>query len=195
MKKIGLILLAIFGFTIFSFTLQKSSIFQEELEDLGIIKQSLLKPIQFNKTQKGTWVLLNGQEINKKSELYKLLDENFDLNILTKSGDKYFLPNASGAFIRSSNVNGEGYDPDKTRKVGSFQLHAYQKHNHPLENNIYRWNRSFSGHSTGPHVLTNGSDGGTSNSRWAFETNYSGSSELETRPSNISMYTYIKISN
>ncbi|WP_339715797.1 hypothetical protein [Cyclobacterium amurskyense] len=195
MKKIKPILLTLVAFTLLSFTLSNSTIFEEDLEDIGIIKQSLLKPNQFNKTQKGTWVLLNGQEINKKSELYKLLGENFDLNILTKNGDKYFLPNASGAFIRSSNVNGEGHDPDKTRKVGSFQLHAFKKHNHPLEKNIYRWNRSFSGHSTGPHVLTNGSDGGTSNSKWVFETKHSGGSVLETRPSNISMYTYIKISN
>jgi len=181
MKKIKITLLAIIGFALLSFTIQKSSIFQAELEDIGIIKQSLLKPIQFNKTQKGTWVLLNGQEINKESELFKLLEENFDLNILNKKENKYYLPNASGAFIRSSNVNGEGMDPDKNRLVGSYQVDEFKSHTHTYTSSA-RHDKSSDGgaepYAWGPAKYTSDATGGK-----------------ETRPKNISLYTYIKISN
>jgi len=189
MKNIKLVLLALICFTLLSFTLNQTSIFQENLEDVGIIKQSLLKPNQFNKTQKGTWVLLNGQIVSKDSELYKLLEENFDLNILTKKDGKYFLPNASGAFIRSSNINGEGGDPDKDRIVGSVQKDALKKHKHPLQNTIYKHGRSFKGESDKDHTLKH-----CCGTVWVSETKVVGD-DIESRPLNVSMYTYIKISN
>jgi hypothetical protein len=180
MKKIKTILMAVFALSVLSFTFKNSSVFQENLEDIGIIKQSLLKPKQFNDTQKGTWVLLNGQEINKESELFKILESNFDLNILTKKTNKFYLPNASGAFIRSANVNGEGVDPDVDRLVGSYQADALKKHRH-----------SFNSHGAG---------GGYGNvvdgqSKQKIEINTSYFGDKETRPKNISMYTYIKISD
>jgi lipopolysaccharide export LptBFGC system permease protein LptF len=186
MKKIKITLLAIFGFALLSFTIQESSIFQAELEDVGIIRQSLLKPIQFNKTQKGTWVLLNGQEINKESELFKLLEENFDLNILNKKENKYYLPNASGAFIRSSNVNGEGMDPNKDRLVGSLQKDELKSHSHSYNSDKSTHRASKTGNER-KSVPT--SEDGINRA----STSNTGASE--TRPVNISMYTYIKISN
>ncbi|WP_405576842.1 hypothetical protein [Winogradskyella sp. Asnod2-B02-A] len=191
MKNFKTILLAITVFALLSFTFNNSSNFQENLEDIGIIKQSLLKPNQFNKTQKGTWVLLNGQEIYKDSELYKLLDENFDLNILTKKNDKYFLPNASGAFIRASNVNGEGKDPDTTRKVGSLQLDGVKKHNHG------GWvGARADGNPDGSTDTRGGDQSPGGNDRFPHNPKVIDNFGIEeTRPVNISLYTYIKISN
>ena len=180
MEKLKPILYTIIGFTLLSFTLNNNSFFDEEYENVGVIKQSLLKPTQFNKTQKGTWVLLDGSQIKKDSKLFELLKENFDLDILTKKDDDYYLPNASGMFIRSSNVNGEGADPDKNRLVGSYQADALKKHRH-----------SFNSHGAG---------GGYGNivdgqSKQKIEINTSYFGDEETRPVNISMYTYIKISD
>ncbi|QHI38646.1 hypothetical protein IMCC3317_40400 [Kordia antarctica] len=187
MKKIKPILLTIACFTLLSFTIKSSSIFQKPLQDIGIIKQSLLKPNQFNKTQKGTWVLLNGQEINKESKLYKLLEENFDLNILTKKDNKYFLPNASGAFIRASNVNGEGKDPDKDRKVGSIQDDLIKIHEHNYWGGTgNKWYKNFN---------TNGGGNHPSEKNLSNVKTHNSLLGSETRPVNISMYTYIKISN
>jgi hypothetical protein len=152
-----------------------------KLQDIGIIKQSLLKPNQFNKTQKGTWVLLDGQKINKEAELFKLLKENFDENILTEKEGDYFLPNASGVFIRCSNVNGEGMDTNKERLVGSFQSDELGKHRHSF-------NSYGAGGGYGKIV-----DGQSKRDVININTSYSGGAE--TRPKNISLYTYIKISN
>lgn len=194
MKKIKTILLSITTFTLLSFTINNSSIFQENMEDIGIIKQSLLKPNQFNKTQKGKWVLLNGQEISKETVLYKILDENFDLNILTKKDEKYFLPNATGTFIRSSNVNGEGRDPDKDRKIGSIQNDAFQGHKHINGDNIAQYYKKESPNT--PKQRHNVTGAIFKNSAGIYDAGY-GKPRIanETRPVNISMYTYIKISN
>jgi len=185
MKKIKLVLLTIIGISFLSFTLINSSVFQEELENVGIIKQSLLKPNQFNKTQKGTWVLLDGSLIEKDTKLFELLNENFDLNVLRLKDNKYFLPDASGAFIRSSNVNGKGKDPDKDRVVGSIQNDTIKKHEHE------HWggtgNKWYKNHDTGGN---HPSEKFLSNVK--THNSFLGS---ETRPVNISMYTYIKISN
>lgn len=184
MKKSKFILIAILAITLLSFTLNKSVIFQENLEDIGIIKQSLLKPNQFNKTQKGSWVLLNGQEIDKESSLYKLLEDNVNLNILTKKNDKYFLPNAAGAFIRSSNVNGEGLDPEENRLVGSIQNDTIKSHSVESE-------KAYYGHRNDGFPRQDDHNPGHWVGRLKVKSNYVGSSE--TRPVNISMYTYIKI--
>lgn len=184
MKKTKIILLSITTIALLSFTINNSSVFQVNLEDIGTVKQSLLKPNQFKKTQKGIWVLLNGSRIEQDTKLFELLNENFDTDILTKKDDKYFLPNASGAFIRCSNINGKGYDPDKSRKVGSIQKDSIKSHNHIIYN-------TAGGKPSRYNIVSGGG--------WSFyknndleTTNFGGE---ETRPINVSLYTYIKISN
>jgi hypothetical protein len=189
-KSIKPIVLALSAVALLSFTISKSNLILEEYEDVGIIKQSILKPSQFNKTQEGTWVILKGQELSRDSELFKLLEENSDLNILDKKDDAYFLPDARGMFIRSSNINGEGLDPDDQRLVGSFQEDALQQHTHKV--------------AKGRTDKSAGSQTSPSKQRFAdFQSTYAGPfstgghngrPSTETRPVNISMYTYMKVS-
>ena len=186
MKNTKLILLVVVGLSLLSFTINDFNLFQEEFEDVGIIKQSLLKPNQFNKTQKGTWVLLDGSKIDQNTKLFVLLKENFDLDILTLKDGKYYLPNASGAFIRSSNVNGEGYDPNKLRKIGSLQKDTFKKHQHTTERKVF--GHKYHGYPQDEDMKPGGWGG-----YMEVKTDFQGNTE--TRPINISMYTYIKISN
>lgn len=160
---------------------------QTKYEDIGVIKQSILKPTQFNKTQNGVWVLLDGSKISQTTELFELLKENFDLDILTlKEDGNYYLPNASGAFIRSSNVNGEGYDPDKSRKIGSIQKDTIKSHSVESE-------KAYFGHRNDGFPRQDDHDPGNWVGRLKVKSDYIGATE--TRPINISMYTYIKISD
>jgi hypothetical protein len=194
MKTTKTIFLLIIGFTLLSFTLSNSSIFQQDLEDVGIIKQSLLKPNQFNKTQKGSWVLLDGSLIEKDTKLFNLLEENFDLNILTLKDNKYYLPNASGAFLRSSNVNGQGFDPESDRKIGSLQNDAFQGHKHFSGTRFATYHGKQS--SNTPKQRHNVTESVYDNSAGIHDAG-NGKPRIanETRPINISVYTYIKISN
>jgi hypothetical protein len=155
--------------------------YEEGLENVGTIKQSLLKPTQFYKTQKGTWEILRGQELDRKSELFKLLSESGDQNVLTLKNGNYYLPNALGTFIRCSNVNGSGVDSQMNRLVGSFQDDQIKSHFHK--------------YTSGQRKDVSGR-GSRSNFAWGSQT-YTTTSVggKETRPKNISMYTYIKISN
>ncbi|TRW22565.1 hypothetical protein FMM05_16935 [Flavobacterium zepuense] len=149
------------------------------MENVGSIKQSLLTPETFKITQKGVWVLLDGSEVDQKSSLFTILKNNAQLNILTKKGDKYYLPNALGAFIRSSNYSGKGVDTDANRLAGSFQDDMLKAHSHKFEG-----------------AARNDVSGRGSNSKYAWNpATYSTEPEggAETRPKNISMYTYIKV--
>ncbi|WP_430468438.1 hypothetical protein [Winogradskyella ouciana] len=195
MKTLNTIVLTLACLALVSFTVSETNTAQANFEDVGIIKQSLLKPVQFNKTQEGTWILLNGQAIDRGSALYQLLDENFDLNILTKKGDTYYLPNASGAFIRSSNVNGVGLDPDQNRLVGSVQSSEVGPHQHKIDYPLEQspWGTNVMPDGVWGHY-PNRVNAGFSQGRGS-KTNTKTLSTKETRPVNITMYTYIKIDN
>ena len=189
MKSNYFILLIAATFFIFSFTgigkKQTHNTALIETVDVGTIKQSILKPLIFNKNQMGNWVPLQGQELSENSELFKILKENSELNILTKKEGKYYLPDARGKFIRASNINGKGMDPDTNRLVGSHQADELKKHNHPLnltgrdrDGSNCRSSLNGCGQNSVPANKNSGNTGG-----------------VETRPVNISMYTYIKVSN
>lgn len=194
MKNLNLISLSLIALFLLSFTvlqINTNSFFVESYEDIGIIKQSILKPESFNKTQKGIWVLLDGRELDPNTQLYKILEEGHDLDIL-KDGNK--LPNVLGKFIRSSNYLGKGVDPDASRFVGSTQLDAFQGHKHIGSDNIAENlgkespnNPKQRQNVTGNKLLeTPGTlDAGYGQPRVSSET----------RPVNITMYTYMKIAN
>lgn len=178
MKKSNLIFISVIALLLFSFTLiqiNTNSLFEERYEDIGTIKQSILKPELFNITQKGVWVLLDGRELDNRTELYTLLEEGYDLNIL-KNGKE--LPDARGKFIRSSNYLGKGSDPDSLRLVGSLQLDDFKRHTHKYLGHVR------SNHEGGPNTPL-------MNQGPSVETEATGGDE--TRPINISMYTYIKV--
>lgn len=189
MKNIKLLFLPIIALILLSFTflqINTNSLFVENYEDIGTIKQSLLKPELFNKTQKGVWVLLDGRELDQSTELYKILDEGFDLNILP-NGKR--LPDAKGKFIRCSNYLGIGSDPEASRLVGTLQYDTFQGHGHsPLSFQSIDPPQGINGYSGGGWSHTDHMNAGTVDKGYGAPR-----ISTETRPINLSMYTYIKV--
>jgi hypothetical protein len=184
------IVLLIVCFSLLSFTmLQISSNQSDQYDDVGTVKYSILKPDLFQRTQRGKWVLLDGRDLSNSTELFRLLTNGNSTNILR---DGRFLPDARGKFIRSSNFGG-GNDPDVNRVVGSVQLDAFQGHKHIGDNKIAQnWSEQSPNN---PHQRWNVTGNNLVETAGTFDAGY-GVPRLstETRPINLSFYTYIKIS-
>ncbi len=149
----------------------------QERWGLGDVKYSVLDPTKFTEINGPGWVLMNGQSI-----------EGSDLFALT--GVKT-APDARGVFIRGMNL---GRDPntgdsDGDRQVGSFQNYQTRKHSHII-------NPLTVGHSNngngGAHQIVS-DDGGSWNNISIRQTTDEVGGE-ETRPKNITLYAYIKVS-
>lgn len=201
MKSSAIIFTCLAGLFLLAFTrLQKNTniSFMEVYEDIGTIKQSVLKPDQFNQTQKGIWVLLDGRVLANTTGLYKILEEGQNLNVLSDIGGVKYLPDALGKFIRSNNYLGKGSDPEKLRTVGTIQPNTIQSHQHGFGGNFLNgagtelWDlygkKSISG-----TWRAKGNGASAHNSSELSLTSPEG--DTETRPVNISLYTYIKIKN
>ncbi|MCH2195089.1 hypothetical protein [Kordia sp.] len=161
----------------------------EDYHQIGDIKYSLLPPNTFAKTQKGSWALLDGKPIAEDQKLYTLLEQDFLLDIFKDGNGIVKLPDARGSFIRSMNINGQGNDPDTKRNVGSYQPDALKTHKHALQNTIYKHGRSFKGDNAKDHALKH-----AYGSVWASVTKNTGGA-AESRPKNIALYCYVKVSN
>lgn len=161
----------------------------DDYYEIGDVKYSILPPNTFNKTQKGSWVLLDGKPMAEDQKLYALLEQEFLLDNFKDANGVYTLPDARGNFIRSMNVNGQGNDPQAGRLVGSYQADALKTHQHSLQNTIYKHGRSFKGDDDRDHTLKH-----AYGSVWAQRTNDTGDAN-ESRPKNITLYCYIKVSN
>ncbi len=164
---------------------------QNNIMDIGDVKYSILPPDLFNDTQKGRWVLLDGKPLSQEADLYDFLEGKMRLDMLTKNNDTYLLPDAKGRFIRSMNVNGQGDDPNKTRKVGSFQKDIFQTHTHEMGVGVSdKAAVSQIDRPRFPDYVQGGN-------RAPFQTKgaINGRTGNETRPKNIALYTYIKIAN
>ncbi len=161
----------------------------EDFYEIGDIKYSILPPNTFAKTQQGDWVLLDGKPIAEDQLLHTVLEQDFLLDTFKDANGIAKLPDARGNFLRSMNVNGQGTDPDKARKVGSYQADALKNHKHPLQNVIYKHGRSFRGDNAKDHALKH-----AYGSVWASETKITGNGD-ESRPKNIAVYCYVKVSN
>ena len=170
---------------------------------IGTVIYSILPPEYFLAEHQG-WVLLDGRKLDE-SKLSKLL--------LTYSEQKFdSLPNALGVFLRSSNYNGKGLDIDSGRKLGELQKDATKRSNKVMTGTGIA-NDSLSFHA---HLVKNAKASRisrigkyTSGGRYYPMTedqtiydgrhihnvkiNIDGGGDLETRPKNISLYTYIKI--
>lgn len=182
---IGLILI----FNLMSFKQSKNNDFNSSLP-LGSIIYSILPQDVMNTKYPNQFILLSGKSLDETSSLYKLMDEQNQLDILTKNGENVnLLPDARGVFIRSMNLgqNKSKGDPTGNRVVGKYQSDGFKAHNHPLEKNIDYWDRSFKGEGGNPRTLTNGGK-----NVWVSKTKDVGIKD-ETRPKNITLYTYIKI--
>ncbi len=196
MKKVNLFFLTAGTLLLLSFTvlqINTNSLFVESYEDIGTIKQSILKPELFNKTQKGVWVLLDGRELEGNTELFKILEEGYDLNILKDTLGSKHLPNALGKFIRSSNYLGKGSDPDDSRLVGTLQYDAFQGHKHINSDKIpENWKKESPNGPNKQRVNVTGTE--FKETAGIYDAGH-GKPRIstETRPINISMYTYVKV--
>jgi hypothetical protein len=181
-KTIHLLAIAIITILILGFTRNR----MEDFSDVGAIKYSLLPPNTFAKTQQGTWALLDGKPIAEDQLLYTLLEQDFLLDIFKDVNGITKLPDARGNFLRSMNINGQGNDPDKLRPVGSFQPDAFKTHKHTLgDSGRADWKSNELVNRQ--RVRHDGTGGGIS-------TSFTGDPN-ETRPKNIAVYCYVKVSN
>jgi hypothetical protein len=139
---------------------------------IGDVVYSILKPDQFTKLHGSGWVLMDGRPI-----VGSHLQQFYSSQLV--SGQN--LPNANGQFIRSMNGGAsasDGADPVKGRAVGSVQNQQIISHSHTF---------SAGGGSSGPR---NAISIDTNPSTTITTSNVGGD---ETRPTNITLYTYIKI--
>lgn len=146
---------------------------------VGDVKYSILEPEKFVKENGEGWVLMQGQDI-KGTDLWKLT------GIET-------LPDARGVFIRGANIKRkpEEGDPDVNRQIGSYQADSFKKHSHPVGPLNLGWNIEGNG---GPHRIET-DDGAGSWANYDVKQTAEDVGGDETRPRNINLYTYIKVSN
>lgn len=166
----------------------------------GTVVYSILPPEIFTNINED-WVLLQGQDMNPEwriSEFYH----------------KDTLPNTLGVFIRCSNYNGLGIDPESIAEIGRFQAYATALPKTPftIETNSLSGDHSHSlGYTASseydgsvlqataakslinrrirPHqseYMLGGADG-------EHFHNIIAKGDIETRPSNVTLYAYIKI--
>jgi hypothetical protein len=150
--------------------------------EVGDIRYSILSPDLFSKNHPGKWMLLDGKPLEEDTDLYKLLDENNVKNILTvKDGIPDCLPDARGVFLRGMNMGRETStgDTDGDRKIGSYQSDTLKSHHHTYLK---------------PRRGGNGSDTDDDEVYIWDVTNTSDFGGAETRPRNVTMYIYIKVS-
>lgn len=146
---------------------------------IGDVKYSVLPPDQFREENGNGWFLMDdtvplaGSDLNLK----------FGVTV---------IPDARGLFIRSLNGRRDDAISDRfaienggrSRLMGEYQDDSFREHNHGL--NLI----------TGHGVWTHGDN--TPGQGWACQwhpkqTHFQGAGE--TRPKNIALYTYIKISD
>ncbi len=147
---------------------------------IGDVKYSVLDPDKFRELNGKGWVLMDGSSM-----------ENSGLAAITKEKT---MPDARGVFIRGMNLGQtvENGDVDGNRAVGKFQLDSFQGHKHYNQQMIQ----------TGSRDIPNTTDQRRRVEAGAVETAgvHDGGFGVpriskETRPRNITLYTYIKINN
>lgn len=200
MKKTYILIISVVCILLLSFTTIQS--LKKESGSLGDVKYSVLSPEAFKTTNGCGWVLLKGQRLSNKSDLFKVLNRVGELRkVLTNSNE---LPNADGMFIRSKDTKPfDAYgDPDaKKRKdsVGTYQEDAIRN----ITGNFLASNPNQGG-VTG--VYTSKPFKGGDRNEWGpnndnvlitFDTSNAPNVNVakENRPQNINLYTYIKINN
>ncbi len=190
-KTLHIVLIAIFTILLMSFSENQPEGFYQ----IGNVQYSILPPNVFPKTQKGTWVLLDGKPIGEDQELYTILEQESLLDIFKDANGIVKLPDAKGRFIRSMNINGQGDDLDKSRTAGSYQNDAFQGHKHVGSSSIAQLISKKQTNNT-PRQRYTVTGTAASNTAGTIDGGY-GTPRIsnETRPKNIALYTYIKIAN
>lgn len=165
------------------------------LEGVGDVVYSILSQDLFNATHSGQWVLLDGRAFDAEWPLTKFMNANSGFDLLEPSATgPALLPDARGVFVRGININrdAESGDPAPNRRVGSYQSDAFKMHMH---DGTYNGNAHRSGRDTDNKTMTHmsPSDGNRDRGIIKFKTLDAGT-EPETRPRNITLYTYVKVS-
>ncbi len=147
---------------------------------VGDVKYSILEPDKFTQENGDGWVLMEGQDI-KGTDLWKLT------GIET-------LPDARGVFLRGLNRgrNKEEGDAEGDRQVGSSQDDTFENHSHPVGPLVLGWNTEGN---NGKHRIDTDDGGSWGNPPYDVEQIAKPVGKEETRPRNIALFTYIKVSN
>lgn len=171
--------------------------------NLGDVVYSILPPELFELNHSGKWSLLNGNELQNSTGLYRFLEKHGRTDLLKDTEGSaqgtLNLPDARGVFIRGANLNrppAEGDPSGDSRNIGSYQSDQAGKHSHKIE-------IPGAGHRAGKHKGNKSfqapfrEDSG-GNKLSAFPSNTAGgnpedAADTESRPKNITLYTYIKI--
>lgn len=153
---------------------------------LGDVVYSVLPPELFVKAHSGTWVLMDGNRLDPGTGLSRFLADQGRMDLLLTDG-MVKVPDARGVFLRGMNAGRDTLrgDPDGDRRLGAFQADTFKAHLHD-----YTYNRH------NPDHQRKGSEA----SNAAHRTEISTPSQTavtggkETRPRNIALYTYLKVS-
>ncbi|MFT3750350.1 MAG: hypothetical protein QM768_18685 [Agriterribacter sp.] len=205
-RKINLLYLtvAILVFSLLSF-LERPAIL--DAHRVGDVIYSLLEPEDFKTEHGDSWQLLNGETLSNENPLSKYLNKQGSEIERVKDG-RIKLPDARGIFLRGIDY-GRGQDLDRVSNkqdkiVGIFQDDAFQAHWHALQvidpgkqGCCNGFPQDFG------HSIDDSKVGGTlafratqmikdksNNNNLAPKF-----SSYETRPKNISLYIYVKITN
>lgn len=189
--KINSSAISLLFFGSFIFWLSSSSLAPKGVIDhfkVGDVINSVLDPSQFKKVHGDGWELAAGQEISPNSDLRRLYASQL------VEGKK--LPDGRGVFIRGMNVDRpQNGDTGGNRLVGHWQADGIARHKHPLDNHpdSRYWYLNAGGSGCAIQYSCPGR-GNTQDNLQRAEPSFHEGSIDETRPRNISLYTYIKIS-
>jgi hypothetical protein len=146
---------------------------------IGDIRYSILNPQKFIQTHGSGWVLMDGRNINN-SNLFQFIG-------------MVNLPDARGVFIRGMNIGRDvtNGDAEGDRSVGQYQADGVKRHQHGFSD---AWFAEVNcGHG---NILGSRSSDGDNMKCEDHDITDNGVGLIdETRPRNISLYVYVKISN
>jgi hypothetical protein len=164
---------------------------------VGDIAYSILSLDLFQKTHGGKWVLLDGKPLSKDTELYQFLGQNSRLDILElDTFNNYRLPDARGVFLRGMNLGRDlkTGDSNGDRLIGRYQDDAFQGHKHINSDRIpENWQRE-SPNTAKQRVNVTGNI--LNESAGIYDAGFGKPKvSTETRPRNIALYIYLKVSD
>ncbi len=170
---------------------------------VGDVVYSILDTDLFSKTHSGKWVLLDGKPLDKNTKLYKLLDTHQAINTLQAANGFKLLPDARGVFIRGMDIKRPPAtgDPDGERIVGRPQSDIVGPHSHGWTGEAgylggYGYPameyRRWTEEDLAKDPKTNNQNRYVASAQKDYSVYGVGT---ESRPRNIALYTYIKVSD
>lgn len=163
---------------------------------VGDVVYSVLPPELFAEAHAGQWVLANGGTLSDSTDLYRFLQDRSRLDLLENAEGAVTVPDARGVFVRGMNLGRDAAsgDPEGDRAVGTFQGDMIGSHTHR-----YAISHDRVGDPDGSDDTSGGTGPGDSywrgNKNPDFNANTAPTGGAETRPRNVTLYTYIKIGN